>query len=77
VRTESIQHHRHERKGCRGAVPGSGANATGPYPEECASFEQLGFRVPLMAVSHSRSRAMSRIRWGITLRCWRSSRSGS
>jgi phospholipase C len=24
---------------------------TGPYPEECATFDQLGFRVPLVAVS--------------------------
>jgi phospholipase C len=24
---------------------------TGPYPEECASFDQLGVRVPLMAIS--------------------------
>ena len=27
------------------------ANPTGPYPEECASFDQLGLRVPFMAVS--------------------------
>ncbi|PYX77969.1 MAG: hypothetical protein DMG70_33295, partial [Acidobacteria bacterium] len=27
------------------------ANPTGPYPPECASFDQLGFRVPFMAVS--------------------------
>jgi phospholipase C len=26
-------------------------NPTGPYPEHCASFDQLGFRVPFMAVS--------------------------
>jgi len=27
------------------------ANPTGPYPEECASFDQLGVRVPFLAVS--------------------------
>ena len=27
------------------------ANPTGPYPDDCASFDQLGFRVPLMVVS--------------------------
>jgi phospholipase C len=27
------------------------ANPTGPFPAECASFDQLGFRVPLLAVS--------------------------
>jgi phospholipase C len=27
------------------------ANPTGPYPEECATFDQLGFRVPFIAVS--------------------------
>jgi phospholipase C len=26
-------------------------NPTGPYPEDCASFDQLGFRVPLLVVS--------------------------
>jgi phospholipase C len=26
-------------------------NSTGPYPEDCASFDQLGFRVPLLVVS--------------------------
>jgi phospholipase C len=31
--------------------PAMAANPTGPYPEECASFDQLGFRVPFMAVS--------------------------
>ena len=31
--------------------PAMAANPTGPYPEECASFNQLGFRVPFMAVS--------------------------
>src|SRR5262245_10116771 len=25
--------------------------AVGPYPDTCASFDQLGFRVPLMVVS--------------------------
>jgi phospholipase C len=27
------------------------ANPTGPYPEDCAAFDQLGVRVPFMAVS--------------------------
>ncbi len=31
--------------------PALAANPTGPYPEACASFDQLGFRVPFMAVS--------------------------
>jgi phospholipase C len=31
--------------------PAMAANPTGPYPEACASFDQLGFRVPFMAVS--------------------------
>jgi phospholipase C len=31
--------------------PALAANPIGPYPEECASFDQLGFRVPFMAVS--------------------------
>jgi phospholipase C len=26
-------------------------NPTGPYPEECAAFDQLGFRVPFLAIS--------------------------
>lgn len=26
-------------------------NPTGPYPDDCASFDQLGFRVPLVVVS--------------------------
>ena len=26
-------------------------NPTGPYPDDCASFDQLGFRVPLIVVS--------------------------
>src|SRR5207245_736206 len=26
-------------------------NPTGPYPEKCASFDQLGVRVPFMAVA--------------------------
>src|SRR5205807_5030101 len=28
-----------------------GFTATGPYPASCANFNQLGFRVPLIAVS--------------------------
>jgi phospholipase C len=31
--------------------PDFAANPTGPYPEECASFDQLGVRVPFVAVS--------------------------
>ena len=31
--------------------PAFAANPTGPFPEECASFDQLGFRVPFIAVS--------------------------
>ncbi len=31
--------------------PALARNPTGPYPAECASFDQLGFRVPLMVVS--------------------------
>jgi phospholipase C len=27
------------------------ANPTGPFPPECANFDQLGFRVPFMAIS--------------------------
>ena len=31
--------------------PELSADPTGPYPENCANFDQLGFRVPLMVVS--------------------------
>ena len=31
--------------------PELSAAPTGPYPDNCASFGQLGFRVPLMVVS--------------------------
>ena len=31
--------------------PALAANPTGPYPAECASFDQLGIRVPFVAVS--------------------------
>ena len=31
--------------------PEFSANPTGPYPDECASFDQLGIRVPFLAVS--------------------------
>jgi len=27
------------------------ANPTGPFPDQCASFDQLGFRVPFLAIS--------------------------
>ena len=31
--------------------PALAANPTGPYPASCANFNQLGFRVPLLAIS--------------------------
>jgi phospholipase C len=31
--------------------PALTANPTGPFPEQCASFDQLGFRVPFMTIS--------------------------
>jgi phospholipase C len=31
--------------------PALAANPTGPYPAECARFDQYGVRVPLLAVS--------------------------
>jgi phospholipase C len=31
--------------------PALAANPTGAYPRECASFDQLGIRVPLVAIS--------------------------
>jgi phospholipase C len=31
--------------------PALAANPTGPFPAQCASFDQLGFRVPLLAIS--------------------------
>jgi phospholipase C len=31
--------------------PALAANPTGPFPQQCASFDQLGFRVPFMAIS--------------------------
>jgi phospholipase C len=31
--------------------PALASDPTGPYPNQCASFDQLGFRVPFMAVS--------------------------
>ena len=31
--------------------PEFSANPTGPYPEDCAAFDQLGLRVPFLAVS--------------------------
>ena len=31
--------------------PALAANPTGPFPEQCASFDQLGMRVPFLAVS--------------------------
>lgn len=34
-----------------GLCPALAADPTGPFPRECASFDQLGFRVPFLAVS--------------------------
>jgi len=31
--------------------PALTASPTGPFPQQCASFDQLGFRVPFMAIS--------------------------
>jgi phospholipase C len=31
--------------------PAFAANPTGPFPDACASFDQLGFRVPFLAIS--------------------------
>ena len=31
--------------------PELAANPTGPFPEQCASFDQLGVRVPFLAIS--------------------------
>jgi len=38
-------------KDAEALCPQLSANPTGPYPEECATFNQLGFRVPFIAVS--------------------------
>jgi len=38
-------------KDAEALCPRLSENPTGPYPEECASFDQLGFRVPFLAVS--------------------------
>jgi phospholipase C len=34
-----------------GLCPALGPNPTGPFPAACANFDQLGFRVPFLAVS--------------------------
>ncbi len=31
--------------------PALASNPTGPFPKQCASFDQMGVRVPLIAVS--------------------------
>jgi phospholipase C len=31
--------------------PALAANPTGPFPAQCANFDQLGVRVPMMAIS--------------------------
>ena len=38
-------------KDAEALCPDLAANPTGPYPAQCASFDQLGVRVPLIAVS--------------------------
>lgn len=38
-------------KDAQALCPQLTANPTGPYPEECATFDQVGFRVPFIAVS--------------------------
>jgi phospholipase C len=35
----------------KGFCAGFAANPTGPFPDQCASFDQLGFRVPFIAIS--------------------------
>lgn len=37
--------------GAEELCPALAADPTGPFPAECASFDQLGFRVPLLAIS--------------------------
>jgi phospholipase C len=39
------------RAGAIGLCPALGANPTGPFPPSCANFDQLGFRVPFLAIS--------------------------
>ena len=38
-------------KDAEALCPALASNATGPYPANCASFDQLGIRVPFIAVS--------------------------
>src|SRR5215471_10115109 len=37
--------------GAIGLCPALGSNLTGPFPPSCANFDQLGFRVPFLAIS--------------------------
>jgi len=37
--------------GAIGLCPAFAANPTGPFPASCANFDQLGFRVPFLAIS--------------------------
>jgi phospholipase C len=37
--------------GAIGLCPALGANPTGPFPAACANFDQLGIRVPFLAIS--------------------------
>jgi len=51
VRTESFSTTDTSVKDAELLCPAMTANPAGPYPDECATFNQLGFRVPFMAVS--------------------------
>jgi phospholipase C len=37
--------------GAAALCPDSAADPTGPFPAHCASFDQLGVRVPFLAIS--------------------------
>jgi phospholipase C len=39
------------KAGAIGLCPALGSNPTGPFPPSCANFDQLGFRVPFLAIS--------------------------
>jgi len=46
------------------------ANPTGPYPPQCATFNQLGCRFHSWQSRRSRNRPTSPTRWPTTPRCW-------
>ena len=46
---ESPEHDGHDGEGRRTALPALAADPTGTYPANCASFDQLGIRVPFIA----------------------------